>query len=322
MRSCLICLLLTAASGNAIEPAPVETRTIDRNLYTTLRDVHNVGADLYNRGDAAGCCRVFEGALPVAAAMLSHRLNEQKLIADTLAAARRENDVSRRAFILHATIEKLRDRLKPPARIVEESVPPPLVEKKKDEPKATPKPPIVTSDPLPKVPPRDPRMPDPVVVPEKKEAARKEEPVPKPPLILIDEDPTPTPPKTRPPSPKDPRPETISVAPRVVRKEPPTRQEGVYGRASFDGAPLKGYEISFHSVANPLKKYRETVDADGFYAFDSLAKGKYAVVLIPGPASAVVGFPQRYRSLDTTPLAIEVVKSGERVNFILGKMDP
>ena len=191
---------------------------------------------------------------------------------------------------------------------------------KKEEPKPKPKPPLITSDPVPKsavieIPPKDSKAP-PL---EKKEAVRKEEPSPKPPLILIDEDPVPTPKKDAPTSPKS---EEVTAVPRVVRKDPPTRSEGVYGLASFDGVPLKGYEITFHSVAQPLKMYREVVDADGFYAMEALPKGRYTVVLIPGIGSLVKAFPKRLQGLDTSPLAIEVVKSGERVNFILGKMDP
>src|SRR5437667_126947 len=59
----------------------------DTAIYNSLRDVINRGADVYNRGDPAGCYRIFEGSLTTLKPLLGHRPDLQKVIGTALANA-------------------------------------------------------------------------------------------------------------------------------------------------------------------------------------------------------------------------------------------
>lgn len=120
--------LLTSATS-AADPA------FDKTLRDSLAVVHNKGADLYNTAkDYAGAYRVYEGALLTVKPLLGHRAATQKAIDDGLAAAGKEADPARKAFVLHETIEKVRADLKEPTTEVKKA---PEV-KKTDDPKKTP----------------------------------------------------------------------------------------------------------------------------------------------------------------------------------------
>ena len=95
------------SSGGRTGPAE-----LDRLALDVLRDVHNRGADLYNRGDPAGCYRLYQGALLVVRPFLGHRPVLQKVIEDGLAEVSRTDGVKIQAFRLHEVIEDVRGRLK------------------------------------------------------------------------------------------------------------------------------------------------------------------------------------------------------------------
>jgi hypothetical protein len=110
-----VCALIAALStvAAADDPKLPDARTFDKLVVDSLRDVHNKGADLYNTAkDFPGAYRMYEGALLTVRPLLGHRPEAQKLIADGVAAAEKESDVARRAFMLHETIEKVRAHLK------------------------------------------------------------------------------------------------------------------------------------------------------------------------------------------------------------------
>jgi hypothetical protein len=110
----LALVLSASASLTAAEdPKLPDTKAFDKTVIDALRAVHNKGADLYNTTkDYPAAYRLYQGALESVKPLLAHRPAAQKLIADGLAAADKEADAARKAFILHETIESVRKNLK------------------------------------------------------------------------------------------------------------------------------------------------------------------------------------------------------------------
>lgn len=97
----------------ADDPKLPDAKTYDKLVVDTLRDVHNVGADLYNISrDFAGTYHLYHGALITVRPLLAHQPNAQKLIDAGLTEADKESNVSLKAFKLHETIENVRGFLK------------------------------------------------------------------------------------------------------------------------------------------------------------------------------------------------------------------
>lgn len=115
MRAIMCALVLFASVSLAAEPADKQPApaNLDKQLIDVLKDLHNRGADLFNRGDALSAYRLFQGALHTTRAVLTHRPDEQKFIDEAVAAAERLPTIDERAFALHKTIENLRNRMKP-----------------------------------------------------------------------------------------------------------------------------------------------------------------------------------------------------------------
>src|SRR5260370_40212644 len=61
-------------------PTPLDRTALDEQIFKTLRDVINKGADLYNSGDQNGCYRLYEGALMALQPLLDPRPEMQKAI--------------------------------------------------------------------------------------------------------------------------------------------------------------------------------------------------------------------------------------------------
>jgi hemoglobin len=146
---------LLAAAGRAQNPPPgaPERKGPDAILYNTLRDVINRGADLYNRGDWAGCYRLYEGALMALQPLLEHRPELQKAISDGLAKAESDAVLYRRAWVLRSVLDKVRSDVNPnprPAPKPEDKT----VEKKPESKPPEPKPPEPTKPAEPR-PPQD-----------------------------------------------------------------------------------------------------------------------------------------------------------------------
>jgi hypothetical protein len=114
----LAVLVLGLAAGRAAADGPgpvVDPKAFDKLVVDSLKEVHNRGADLYNVGmDFGGAYRMYEGGLIAVRPLLGHRPNEQKLIEEGLAAAEKEPNAARKAFLLHEAIEKVRANLRVP----------------------------------------------------------------------------------------------------------------------------------------------------------------------------------------------------------------
>ena len=112
IRTVALALLLASSAAFAADPAP-DTKALGKAIAASLRDVHDRGADLYNLSkDYAGAHRLYEGALLAVKPLLAHRADVQKSVDDSLAAATKETDAARKAFLLHEAIEKVRGDLK------------------------------------------------------------------------------------------------------------------------------------------------------------------------------------------------------------------
>ena len=101
--------LLTAAAGPARGEAPA-AKAVDAIVFSTLRDVINKGADLYNppNSDQAGCWRFYEGALISIRPFLGHRPELQEKITKGLTDAYNESSLGNRAFVLRKVIDDVR----------------------------------------------------------------------------------------------------------------------------------------------------------------------------------------------------------------------
>ena len=115
-RNGLTALALAALLGSAASADDAklpDAKTFDKLVIDSLREVHNRGADLYNTSkDYPGAYRVYQGALATVRPLLAHRPETQKIIDAGLAAAEKETDPARKAFVLHDAIEAVRKNLK------------------------------------------------------------------------------------------------------------------------------------------------------------------------------------------------------------------
>jgi hypothetical protein len=92
---------------------PVDPADFDRLVVDTLRDVHNLGAELYNTSrDYIGTYRLYHGALLTVRPLLAHRPTVQQRIDQGLQEVEREPTVAHKAFRLHVVIEDVRSELK------------------------------------------------------------------------------------------------------------------------------------------------------------------------------------------------------------------
>lgn len=105
----LVLVLLTGA----LFAGGTSRKEVEKELFNTLRNVINHGADLFNepRNDHAGCYRLFEGALTSIRPVLVHYPELQKSIDAALAKAKNEHPVQG-AFTLRAALDQVRATLK------------------------------------------------------------------------------------------------------------------------------------------------------------------------------------------------------------------
>lgn len=107
------CLLLTMSCLASAGQEPVaDSKALEGQLFTTLRDVINRGREYYNDGDPSACFYMFQGALQVTRASLAHRPELQKAIAEGLAEAERQPDMRRRAWVLRGVLDKVRAEIR------------------------------------------------------------------------------------------------------------------------------------------------------------------------------------------------------------------
>jgi hypothetical protein len=140
-------VLVVAVGAVAVAQPPrekrktVDLRSLELKLDANLKDVINHGARVYNHGDPAGCCRVYEGALLSVRPLLEER---PRLLGHVLAAldhARSEPSCIHRAFLLRKALDQIRDTINPPRdgdltpKAIEGKLPQPTRDGKKIEEK-------------------------------------------------------------------------------------------------------------------------------------------------------------------------------------------
>jgi hypothetical protein len=112
-----------SSSANA-QPAPptapppkdaapgMSAEMLDRAAAEVLKEVHNRGADLYNRGDPVAAYRLYEGALSAVRPFVAHRPDVLKAVEDGLNETAKADGSKIQAFRLHEVIEQVRASLK------------------------------------------------------------------------------------------------------------------------------------------------------------------------------------------------------------------
>ena len=118
--------LVMASTGEAFAQVPVPGLTatqLEQAAADVLKEVHNRGADLYNRGDPAGAYRMYEGALSAVRPFIAHRPAILKAIEDGLNDTAKTDGAKIQAFRLHEVIEQVRADLK--AEVAQAKLAPP-----------------------------------------------------------------------------------------------------------------------------------------------------------------------------------------------------
>jgi hypothetical protein len=90
----------------------LDPAAIDAMVYTTLRDVIQRGAPIYNAGDFDSCYHLYEGALIAVKPMLAHRFSLQQEVGKALIVAERTSEVQKRAWVLREAMDLVRSETK------------------------------------------------------------------------------------------------------------------------------------------------------------------------------------------------------------------
>jgi hemoglobin len=91
----------------SVRAQPAPERGPDDRVRAAVTAVIAAGAPTFNKGDPAGCCRIYEGGLLALAPMLDHRPDLQRAAKVGLEEALRVPDVSKRAFALREVLDKV-----------------------------------------------------------------------------------------------------------------------------------------------------------------------------------------------------------------------
>jgi hemoglobin len=102
-----------ARAADEDKTAPLDRKVLDQRVHTTLRDIIDRGATLFNSDDRAGCYRLYEGSLIMVQPLLDHRPHLQKAIDEGLARAKSLPTYYERAFALREVLDKIRDDIVP-----------------------------------------------------------------------------------------------------------------------------------------------------------------------------------------------------------------
>jgi hypothetical protein len=300
-----ISLLLTARVGQAADEngGGLDPKAIDKIVYTSLRDVINRGADIYNRGDHAGCYRLYEGGLRAAEPFLKHRPKLQQVIKDSFVRAQREPLTWRRAFVLREVLDKVRADVRPKAQddLDKKDTKKDDLDKKDD--KKDPK----KDDDDKKDDKKDPKK-DP-----KKDDDDKKDPKKDPKKDDDDKD-----------NKKDPKKDddrTAFSADQESREKKSEKTGKVTGTVTYKGEPLPVGEIALHSAGG--KVFKGLLDEAGKYVLIGVKPGEYKVTIDvskagkKGAKRVVVVIPAKYKDAKTSGLTYKVVAGNQTYDIVL-----
>ncbi len=307
-RIILPLILLIGTVARADDSKAFDSRVVDRQLYESLKEIHNRGAELYNRGDMLGCQRLFEGSLEVARTALHYRHEEQKLIREGMAKAGKIESVGDRAFALHDLIEEVRKRLvmreaptvvtmpKAEVKAPVEAVKP--IEVIPVYPRESPKP---SNLPFKDLGPKHPLNLDPKNAPKAEKEANGTE------VLLVNNVPV--------RELKAPEPTLPIVA--TKPDEPIDLATSLTGQLFWKGEGLEGIKLMFVQREGATHHVFETVTGpEGRYALPKFQVGKYTVLLNPVPSPSRYQLPARYQTTTDSPL-IYFLSPGEKHDFLL-----
>lgn len=107
IRSATAVFALLASIGHADE-ASVTTRDLDARVEKAVLQTINSGAQVYNRGDAAGCYRLYQGSLIAIGPMVAHRPDLQATIQAGLASTEASGSYGQKALALRTVLDNVR----------------------------------------------------------------------------------------------------------------------------------------------------------------------------------------------------------------------
>lgn len=117
-------------------------------------------------------------------------------------------------------------------------------------------------------------------------------------------------------SPKDPKkdPKEKEKGGSVQIIAPPT---GLAGYVTWQKKPVGGVDVTLISrEVEQIRVYETQTDENGAFVISRIIPGKYTV-LVESTKDKKVVLPERYRSTNTSPLIIDVAKSGETITLVL-----
>jgi hemoglobin len=101
-------VLATFNSVGRADDGSLATSELDARIDKALFQAINSGVQVYNTGDAAGCYRLYQGALLGVWPFLSHRPELQESVKKALASAETTGSYAQKAFALRATLDDVR----------------------------------------------------------------------------------------------------------------------------------------------------------------------------------------------------------------------
>ncbi len=115
-RSIALIALLFVAQGVVVaedkKPQELAQQAMEQRLHKTLRTVINAGADLFNKGDQAGCFRLYEGALLTTVPLLEHRPVLQAAVQRGLKNLESLKTAEEKSFAARELLDQIRDTIK------------------------------------------------------------------------------------------------------------------------------------------------------------------------------------------------------------------
>ena len=102
--------LLASCSIGLADEGSVATGDLDLRIDRALFEAINSGVQVYSRGDAAGCYRIYQGSLIAIVPFLAHRPELQASVRKALATEATGGDVQK-AFALRAVLDDVRTKV-------------------------------------------------------------------------------------------------------------------------------------------------------------------------------------------------------------------
>lgn len=100
-------VVILAGNARAQDAAAAYRKHVDSRVGAGVVNTLRVGVELYNAGDAAGCYRVYQGALTGLAPTLDYRPEWKTLVETSLRDAERLPDYQQRAFALRKVLDQI-----------------------------------------------------------------------------------------------------------------------------------------------------------------------------------------------------------------------